>query len=1066
MTMSLEIISTDSDDGPINHLCVIDSYLDELESNNINSQLILDGFLRAVLGSLDISNVDKPAEKVFDQQIAPHNRRFIAICFLRLLSVNEDIFEKDSTLRVRVFSLFDDVFKDTIYKALKIDSKEQTYKKITILQDAIEEIESGLEVLINSISIPSDVINLRQEYMKRLNSTLAKIFIHPFLPSELIIRLMHVFQAVEEYIASASDTSTVVSFHKTIEQVKEFNNEAKKFGTKFSIKYFSGLAEKALMTVQRHFEESPAGKPANLTISTSEKKYPLHATDETFKLLLSMNNNGPGHGFNVHIFIDECSDNLQISETKYSIGIISLRPATTFFEISCKVLRPEEIALMKVRIQWTNSNSESCSRVFELEVLSQKPGIKWEILAGEEPYSLEPISSDEDLIGRTDILLQLLAQVQAKNVGSSYVYGQKRVGKTSIVKSLQTRLKKNFPQTFFPIYIEGGRCIDTDAKKTVNNLGTRICKEIAQSDLRFSYLLIPTFDGALPPLYDFLEDAHRLAPDSRFLFILDEFDELPLELFKRESIGKALFLSLRGISSLGSFGFILVGGEKMEFIINSMGDQLNKFEAFRVDYFNKDICWNDFQNLVRIPIASWFEITDDALEALYELTSGNPYFTNVICKSMFSMMVARRDAHITRKEVIEAMVIAVQRARSNSFQHFWQDGITETGARGEEIIINRKKILISLGEIVRKGKSEVSKTEFIETAVRHGLTEEVVKSELREFVRRNVMEEDDNKYRCKAIFFQEWLKEQGISEIMTTCTDYEMYLRERVLEEEAYVRPDEITKLIKNWGPYQGKTITSEEVRTWLNQLGDNRNQRLMFQILKHIRFYGDDVIRAKTREAHGIVKRDIVYEIKQSKKKRNDILISYLDGPAKSGAHFAKLYADENKIYVNSVVEKTKIDKALEENQDIKAIVFMDDIMGTGGTAITHFKWINSQYGEKLRNVKLYFITVCGFNKAKLALMEYLDTLSLEVNVHVCDNLDEGDRCFTEVSRTFEDVQERLIARKICYDKGQPLEPKSPLGYGDCQALVVFEYNCPNNSLPILWKEDRNWVALFPRQY
>jgi hypothetical protein len=40
----------------------------------------------------------------------------------------------------------------------------------------------------------------------------------------------------------------------------------------------------------------------------------------------------------------------------------------------------------------------------------------------------------------------------------------------------------------------------------------------------------------------------------------------------------------------------------------------------------------------------------------------------------------------------------------------------------------------------------------------------------------------------------------------------------------------------------------------------------------------------------------------------------------------------------------------------------------------------------------------------------------------------------------------------------------RSPLGFGDCQALVVFETGCPNNSVPILWKQTGEWQPLFPR--
>jgi hypothetical protein len=40
----------------------------------------------------------------------------------------------------------------------------------------------------------------------------------------------------------------------------------------------------------------------------------------------------------------------------------------------------------------------------------------------------------------------------------------------------------------------------------------------------------------------------------------------------------------------------------------------------------------------------------------------------------------------------------------------------------------------------------------------------------------------------------------------------------------------------------------------------------------------------------------------------------------------------------------------------------------------------------------------------------------------------------------------------------------EQPLGFGHCEAAVVFESSCPNNTLPILWAASRDWTPLFPR--
>ena len=37
-------------------------------------------------------------------------------------------------------------------------------------------------------------------------------------------------------------------------------------------------------------------------------------------------------------------------------------------------------------------------------------------------------------------------------------------------------------------------------------------------------------------------------------------------------------------------------------------------------------------------------------------------------------------------------------------------------------------------------------------------------------------------------------------------------------------------------------------------------------------------------------------------------------------------------------------------------------------------------------------------------------------------------------------------------------------LGYNNAQALIAFEYNTPNNTLPIIWADDNQWNSLFKR--
>jgi len=239
-----------------------------------------------------------------------------------------------------------------------------------------------------------------------------------------------------------------------------------------------------------------------------------------------------------------------------------------------------------------------------------------------------------------------------------------------------------------------------------------------------------------------------------------------------------------------------------------------------------------------------------------------------------------------------------------------------------------------------------------------------------------------------------------------------------------------------------------------------------MFTILKHLHFYSSDNVRGKMTEVHGIVRRDLSRVIDTSQRKRSDILVSYLDGPAKSGAHFARLYVDEAKILVDNVVERSKLLETLNTRTDIRAVLFIDDFVGTGHQASGNLKEIDAVIGPLIvqRGIKVVFAAVVAFIQGWRYLERIIDELSMPIQLHACEILDETSQCFGDNSEAFADEVQKEFARNLAYTTGKILERDCPLGYGGLELAVVFERGCPNDSLPILWSESGKWIPLFKR--
>ena len=245
-----------------------------------------------------------------------------------------------------------------------------------------------------------------------------------------------------------------------------------------------------------------------------------------------------------------------------------------------------------------------------------------------------------------------------------------------------------------------------------------------------------------------------------------------------------------------------------------------------------------------------------------------------------------------------------------------------------------------------------------------------------------------------------------------------------------------------------------------------------MFKLLEHIKFYSNSEIREKMEDLFREVKKEIRREnkeriIKESQRKRDDILISYLDqNPSKSGAEYAKLFVEANNIYKDNSTTIDKLEKKINENRELNALVFIDDFIGSGKTILENINELSNNYKSIIQDKNLIVIigVITGFQEGKFTIERAVEDIGFPIKIVILDPLDKSDKAFSNESLVFNNPIEREKAKKVCYDIGLTLEKKHPVGFDDCQAVVVFPNTCPNNSLPILWKKTKTWNPIFER--
>lgn len=1032
-------------------------------SNEEKMQMMLSSIMNLPIfsGIMTGKNENFSLSSLFSHEHTEIQKAFIASILLQaeLLCVNFITHDTEH----RMIDLFDAVLETTLYKEMKILPKDQTYKKISTLKEALMAVDKSLLDLISKFSI-DNITTFQQSSLRLLKSKKVLFFIGPFVD---INDMENVLKTCISKIISYKESvgiDTVDKYRSAELAIESFISLSKRRENKYSSKIFFELGKTMLLEIQNNFSSSPYGKETSVSLYGAEKKYPRNGANGSseFNLRCIVEVKGPGIAFELTVKAKEVTS---CTVLKSDIYLGNIEPGRVTVEISVRASQFLDSYLGEFEIEWMNGSKEKFSDSKILEFFSQNMRVNWDLIKSIDPYVIDEVDTVNEFVGRSDLLSNLESLTSGIRIGSAFISGQKRIGKTSLAKTLKSIIDNKNNCNFLTIYVEGGLYIRPSPEGTIADLGKFLCNEISASRRELKEVEHPKFTDAFSPFVEYLRRAKRVSENLRILFILDEFDELPIDLYRPNEISNSFFLSLRSVANEKDFGFIMVGGEKMAYILNCQGHALNKFESFRVDYFERGAQWGDFSDLVRRPSRGTLDFADAAITALYEKVNGHPFYTKLICKKLFRQMADKRDTHVTEQEINEAYNKSIEDARGNSFQHFWTDGIFEPEPRAETVRTERRKFLIVLAECISE-RGDVLKSTLMSRAERSGINGEDMKRTLQAFIARDIFMETGDLLRCKVPFFAHWLKRQGVNEIITTMSTLDAILEYKKSEQDAFVKSNEITSLISSWGIYAGRSITEDQVRSWLGQFGDNFKQRSMFHLLQSLKFYGGDEIRAKMRLANGIVNRGKVRQIESGKRKRDDIFVSYIDGPGKSGARYAKIYADENGIYADNVIEKSLIEKHMLSIDKNVSLVFVDDFVGTGKSTSEYMKELSPTLWKinQINRVSIHFIALCGFKDGILEIDRTIEKLNINVKTNCIDIITDEDKCFSENSKFFKLPSDRIKAREIAYEIGLGLEKNAPLGFGNCESAVIFEDSCPNNNLPILWSRHKTWTPLFKR--
>jgi len=276
-----------------------------------------------------------------------------------------------------------------------------------------------------------------------------------------------------------------------------------------------------------------------------------------------------------------------------------------------------------------------------------------------------PVGNTDAFIGRDDVLREVLRVLRQPEQNAITLYGQRRIGKTSVLQSLLKRLPQE--GNYRPVYFDL-------QDKAALSLG-RVLAELARTVA--SELNLPAPDLGKDPETAFRRDwlpgvLSALPVDTSLVLLFDEFDVLADP--KSSQAASAFFPYLRDLLALdrARLQFVFVLGRNPGDLSSIALSIFKGTASQRVSLLSE----KNAEKLVRLSeqnnSLNW---KSEAVTAAWKLTHGHPFLTQALCSQIWERVHDETDspAPVSPADV-ESSISTTLEASRNTLEWLW-DGL-------------------------------------------------------------------------------------------------------------------------------------------------------------------------------------------------------------------------------------------------------------------------------------------------------------------------------------------------------------------------------------------------------
>ena len=390
---------------------------------------------------------------------------------------------------------------------------------------------------------------------------------------------------------------------------------------------------------------------------------------ELVTVALRLRNEGRGTASDLRVSLAESSDYIQVDEVVVVERLATGEETQIELRVQPRLSPKRDGFRARFVILYDDPRGPNQAEHFADVVHLLTPQAPFQFIPN--PYVAgTPLEAGSPLFfGREDLFSFVGENLNAAHRNNLVLIGQRRTGKSSLLKQLPLRLEDDY----LPVYLDGQSiALDPGLPAFFSNLAMEI--GLALQDRGFAVASPDLHDFARRPTHtfehDYLRRVRAAIGDRHLVLLLDEFEELE-SAAKRGNLDASVFGFLRHlIQHEPRLSVIFCGTHRIEELATDYWSVLFNISLYKHVGFLE---YDEAIRLIREPVAAYGLHYDDlALDKMWRITAGHPYFLQLLCHSLVNQHNRGGRSYITVSDVNAALDEILSSGEAH-FVYLWNE---------------------------------------------------------------------------------------------------------------------------------------------------------------------------------------------------------------------------------------------------------------------------------------------------------------------------------------------------------------------------------------------------------